>query len=304
MDNDHVHRVTEHITKDYEVVDLAWFPSQMRLHAYVGHDTDNLYLDLPGGRRVDLDRVGAVWHRRVRPFTLDPQLVDETARNFAWSESNEALYGIWPSMDCFWMNPPHADERAGKKVYQHRLAAREGLRIPDTLVTNGINEAYAFLEAHGDTGVIRKAFRNIAQAPRTTIKVGPAEIAKLDAVSFAPVIFQEYIPPALDLRVTVVDGEVFATAFRSTPEYEVDYRLGIASAEVTAYDFPDDVSAKLLSMMDRMELKFGAADFRLTPDGEYVFFEINPAGEYLFCSERTGQPIPQAIAAALERHAS
>jgi hypothetical protein len=30
--------------------------------------------------------------------------------------------------------------------------------------------------------------------------------------------------------------------------------------------------------------------------------EVNPAGEYLFISKRTGQPIPAAIAASLERH--
>jgi hypothetical protein len=41
---------------------------------------------------------------------------------------------------------------------------------------------------------------------------------------------------------------------------------------------------------------------RLTPEGEYVFLEINPAGEYLFISRRTGLPIPEAIASALERH--
>ena len=35
---------------------------------------------------------------------------------------------------------------------------------------------------------------------------------------------------------------------------------------------------------------------------DYRFLEVNPAGEYLFASQRTGQPIPQAIAAALERH--
>ena len=47
---------------------------------------------------------------------------------------------------------------------------------------------------------------------------------------------------------------------------------------------------------------YGASDFRVTPDGDHVFLEVNPAGEYLFASDRTGQPVPQAIAAALARH--
>ena len=302
LDNEHVRRVTQHLSLPHEIVDLSWFPARMRMQAFAGDQVDAFFLDLPDGRRLALDEVGAVWHRRIRAFTLDPALTDETARTFAWSECSEALDGLWHGMDCFWMNPPHADERALKKVYQHRLAQRIGLRIPETLVTNDPDAARAFIETHARTGVIRKAFRNIAQAPRATLKVGPDEMRRIDAVRFAPVIFQEYIPLALDLRVTVVDGEIFTTAFRSTAEYEVDYRGGIGSAEVTPHDLPDEIGQRLLAMMRQMELRFGAVDFRLTPEGEYVFFEINPAGEYLFCVDRTGQPIPEAIAATLERH--
>lgn len=302
-DNEHVRRVTRHLSMPHEIVDLAWFPAQMRMLALAGRDADAFFLDLPDGRRLALDEVGAVWHRRIRPFTLDPALTDATARRFAWSECTEALDGLWHGMNCFWMNPPHADERALKKVWQHRLARRIGLHIPETLVTNSPAEARAFIEAHARCGVIRKAFRNIAEAPRATLMIGPDELACIDAVRFAPVIFQEYIPLALDLRVTVIDGEIFATSFRPPPGHEVDYRGGIDGAEVAAYDLPDEVALKLLAMMRQMELRFGAADFRLTPAGEHVFFEINPAGEYLFCADRTGQPIPEAIAAALERHA-
>jgi glutathione synthase/RimK-type ligase-like ATP-grasp enzyme len=174
--------------------------------------------------------------------------------------------------------------------------------VPETLVTNGPEEAAAFVAAHQATGVIRKAFRNIPQAPRQTHRVGPEELARIDSVRFAPVIFQEYIPGVLDLRVTVVDGEIFATSFRSEPGYEVDYRPGVGTAQVRPYALPEAVEAGLLRLMEAMGLKFGGADFRVTPEGEHVFFEINPAGEYLFASDRSGQPIPQAIAAALERH--
>jgi hypothetical protein len=302
-DNDHVTRVTRHLTIDYEVLDLATIPYKTRLHAYAGREHDALYLDLPSGRRLHLDQVGAVWNRRIKPFTIDPIITDQTGRLFAWSETNEAVQGLWYAMSCFWMNHPTVDEASIRKITQHRVAHQLGLRIPDTLVTNGPDEAREFIERHRATGVIRKAFRNIPQAPRETLKLGVDEIARLDSVRFAPVIFQEYIPLMLDLRVTVVDGEIFATSFRSDQAHEVDYRSGIGSAEVRPYTLPDDVSTRLLHLMDHFGLKYGAVDFRVTPQGEHVFFEVNPAGEYLFASERTGQPIPQAIAAALERHA-
>ena len=68
------------------------------------------------------------------------------------------------------------------------------------------------------------------------------------------------------------------------------------------YELPDDVAARLRRLMDALDLRFGGIDMRVTPEGEHVFLEVNPAGEYLFVTERTGQPVPQAIAAALEQH--
>jgi D-alanine-D-alanine ligase-like ATP-grasp enzyme len=102
--------------------------------------------------------------------------------------------------------------------------------------------------------------------------------------------------------VIVVEDEIFAAAIRSQPEYQTDYRMGIDSAEFSPYTLPNDVASALLELHHRLGLTYGASDFRVTPDGEHVFLEVNPAGEYLFASERTGQPVPQAIAACLERH--
>jgi glutathione synthase/RimK-type ligase-like ATP-grasp enzyme len=44
------------------------------------------------------------------------------------------------------MNPPLADQAAQRKILQLRVAARVGLAVPDTLVTNDPVEAEAFLD--------------------------------------------------------------------------------------------------------------------------------------------------------------
>ncbi len=236
---------------------------------------------------------------------LDPALTDPTSRLFAWSESTEALTGFWRALDCFWMNPPAGDEVAQRKLRQLQLARQVGLEIPATLVTNDPRLARSFVEKHlaqGGPGVIRKAFRNIAEAPRSTEMVTAADLARIDDVRFAPVTFQEFVPAELDLRVIVVEDEVFAVAIRSTAEFQTDYRMGIGSAQFSPWTLPDDVTSALLELHRRLGIVYGASDFRVTPDGRHVFLEVNPAGEYLFATERTGQPVPQAIAAALDRH--
>lgn len=300
--NEHVDEVRTHLTRPHVVVDVGWFPSRLTLAFEADVDHGSLSFGLPDGTVVDLAGVGAVWRRRISPYGLDDGLADETARLFAWSECDEALLGVWHTLPCFWMNAPVADEVAQRKVHQLRVAQAVGLTVPDTVVTNDPHRARSFIDLHGPDNVIRKAFRNISQAPRQTAVVGRDGLAMLDAVRYAPVIFQRYVPAAADLRVTVVDGDVFAAEIVSPPEHAVDYRMGLHSATVRACRLPDDVTDGLRDLMKHLGVAFGAIDLRRTPDGDHVFLEINPAGEYLFISRRTGQPIPQAIAAALERH--
>jgi len=300
-ENEHVEEVRRHLTAPHTVIDLASFPTRLRLSARSGNGDSGIELE-HAGERIDLDDVGAVWCRRIRPFELDEELTHPTSQMFAWSESNEALLGVWYTMPCFWMNPPLGDEVAQRKIHQLRTAEAVGLTVPETLVTNDPDRARGFVELHGPSQVIRKAFRNIEEAPRETALVTQEGLAQIDGVRFAPVIFQRFIPGVEDLRVTVVDGDVFAARIRSHSDHQVDYRAGLATASVDACSLPDEVSTKLLELMARLGVSFGAIDMRLTPEGEYVFFEINPAGEYLFVSRRTGQPVPEAIAGALQRH--
>lgn len=301
-DNEHVGQVVKHLASEPAIVDTGAFPVSVGLSAAFSDQREQLQLSLPGGRRLCLGQVGAVWYRRISPYGLHEALTDSTARLFAWSEANEALLGTWYATDCYWMNPPMADEVSQRKIRQLQAARQVGLTIPDTLVTNEPDLAREFIAARGLGRVVRKAFRNIAQAPRETYLLREDDLAFLDAVRYTPVIFQEFVPVELDLRVTVVDDEIFAAAVSSDERYAADYRPGLASARVVPYNLPDDVAGKVLALMRMFNLQYGAIDLRVTPAGDHVFFEVNPAGEFLFISQRTGQPIPEAIAAALERH--
>jgi hypothetical protein len=52
----------------------------------------------------------------------------------------------------------------------------------------------------------------------------------------------------------------------------------------------------LRSYMKRLGLAYGAVDMRRTPDGDYVFLEINPSGQWLFVEQGSGQGITAALA--------
>lgn len=300
--NEHVDEVQRHLTHEATIVDTGSFPVSLGLSATMGRERECLQLTPPDDHPLCLCKVGAVWYRRISPLKLHDELTDDTARLFAWSEANEALLGLWYSLGSFWMNPPVADEVSQRKIRQLQVARQVGLSIPETLVTNQPNEAREFVALHGVGNVVRKAFRNISQAPRETHRIDESDIELIDSVRYTPVIFQRFVPADLDLRVTVVEDEIFAAAISSEAAYAADYRPGLATAKVTPYTLPPEIAHRVLELMRLFGLQFGALDFRVTPDGDHVFLEVNPAGEFLFISRRTGQPIAQAIAASLERH--
>lgn len=98
-----------------------------------------------------------------------------------------------------------------------------------------------------------------------------------------PVILQEYVEADADIRVTIMGPHLFAAAIRPAPGgYEVDYRMDMAGASFEATSLPVEMERLLRDLMRRLGLVYGAIDLRRTPEGTYVFLEVNPAGEWRF----------------------
>ncbi|MEV7379083.1 MvdC/MvdD family ATP grasp protein [Streptomyces lydicus] len=303
-DEDHtldVVRRLERAGREVVRVDLADFPARAVIN-----------LDYADGERPDCGlttRTGyaslggcrAAWWRRVRPFTVDQRLRTARDQGFAASETSQSLHGLFHSLPCTWVNPPTLDALAHHKPYQWETARRAGLTLPRTLVTNQPERARRFIQDIGVGRTVFKAFLAHTEAWRETRLVRPEDLAQLDAVRYAPVIFQEFVPGA-DLRVTVVGERVFAAEIdASGTSYPVDMRTVVDQAPVRPVTLPPPLTDALLRLMSSLGLVYGAIDLRRRPDGQYVFFEVNPAGQWLFVEHRTGLPISAALAALLAR---
>lgn len=302
--NEDVHAVAvmHHLARlgaEAAVLDLRAFPRDAALSLGFGPDGGERTLRLHD-RTFDLREAGAVWWRRPQPYGLDPAVTDPRASAFALHECHEAIEGLWLTLDAFWINAPARDAAAARKVWQLDVARACGLRTPRTLITNDPGRAREFAEAEGVERTIYKAFQGSEAAWRETRLLRPGEIDLLDAVRVAPVIFQEYVPGDVDLRVTVVGEQIFAAAIRGDKDaYKVDFRMDMKGARITPHTLDPAVCEALLRLMARLGLVYGAIDLRLTPEGDCVFLEINPAGQWLFIEDETTQPISAAVAAAL-----
>ncbi len=281
--------------------DLADFPGKEVIALGYGGGAPTRLELVRGGRAADLARATACWWRRPQHFRLDEGLAPHLA-TFTYNECHEAIAGLWNAIDAPWMNPPHRDEVAAKKSGQLAVARSVGLDVPRTLITNDPGRAREFVRELGVGRVIFKAFSAQENAWRETRVLREAELECIGQVRLAPVIFQEFVPLEADLRVTVVGNTIFPAAIRTgAGAYEADTRMELARAEFRPAKLPRALSRRLLDLMDRLGIVYGAIDLRRTPEGRYVFFEINPAGQWLFVEERTGQPITEAVAKYLAR---
>jgi glutathione synthase/RimK-type ligase-like ATP-grasp enzyme len=280
------------------LLDLSEFPQKYNLSISFDGDTNGQkYILTDGENRIDLADCDVVWWRRPQHFSLHDEITSSTDRNFAYVEANSAWAGLWLSLDAFWINHPTLEEEGARKVYQLRAAQEIGLKIPDTCITSSPADAADFIKKHGSGNVIYKAFAGTEREWRETRLLKENEVDLIDSVKYAPVIFQEFIPGGVDLRITVIGDEIYTGAIYSEhASYKVDFRMVMDEAEIKPFELPGDLKAQLLEYMRRLELVYGAIDMRLTPEGDYIFLEINPSGQWLFVELATGQPITDALA--------
>lgn len=275
------------------LLDTGKYPSSTTLSHRFGSD-DGVRLSIDGVD-VSLDDARVGWWRRPRPFALH-EGIDPDVASFAYSECHEAVTGLWACLQLAWVNPPDRDEVAHHKPFQLHVAREVGLTVPRTLITNDPVAAAEFYEQNRPGRTIFKTFLATEEHWRETRILQADEVPLLDAVRYAPVIFQEFVPAVADIRATVLGDTVIAAAVTPAPQgYAYDYRMDLDGAQFEPTTLDSQTQKRVLALMRRLGIVYGAVDLRRTPEGDEVFLEVNPAGEWLFVEDRTGQPITEAM---------
>jgi MvdD family ATP-grasp ribosomal peptide maturase len=309
-DNESIRMVTEAVEERGGKVfrfDTDRFPTEVKLDIYYGKGAERVVLTSEQGD-FDLSEVSAVWYRRVRigkriSASMDPQL-----RSASVEESRRTVQGMIVSLLALHMDSLESRRLSENKQLQLQIAREIGLDTPRTLTSNNPAAVRAFA-AECEGGMIAKMLSSFAiyeegeEKVVFTTPVKPEDLDDLDGLSLCPMTFQERVPKALELRVTIVGRRVFAASIDSQKNREAQEDWRRQGREMIRdwqpYDLPDAVAAKLLELMARFGLRYGAIDVIVTPDGRHVFLEVNPVGEFFWLERAPGLPISSAIADTL-----
>lgn len=286
-------------------VDTDRYPTEVLLSSTAGEGDVLVW----GDEAVPSSDVAAVWLRHLgapRP----PEGLDPAFHNGCRHESFAALRGFLDGLHAArFIDPFDAVQAAENKLRQLRLARAAGLEVPRTLVSNDPARVRAFFaEESPRGGVVAKMLTALSWGMTgggpmvRTSAVTADDLDDLDGLACSPMVFQARIAKARELRVAYVAGRCFVGAIDTAhvEGAEVDWRVAAPGRARWQPDvLPDAVTEGLRRLMRSLGLRFGAADFIVTPDGRCVFLEVNPCGEWGMLTRDLGLPIPEAIADAL-----
>jgi glutathione synthase/RimK-type ligase-like ATP-grasp enzyme len=264
------------------------------------------------GQRVAFHDICAAWYRRSRGLHAplpSLNLLHGDLENFVRVQSSATLSGLFAGLQTLWVGQPFKLRQAEVKAVQLAEASKAGLTTPTTLISNDPERAAVFVEALRDTDCAIKPLiatrvdsEEGARLPLTTIL--PRGHA-LDSVAPAPSIFQPYIEKAYELRCVVMGERIFTAKLDSQAHESTrkDWRAGdVEQHEV--FDLPERVQAGLHRLLRSFGINFASIDMIVTPEGEFVFLDLNPNGQWLWLEEELGLPLVAGMADLLTREYS
>lgn len=298
--------------KEVGVLDYSRFPTSATL-TFELTDSPRVSLRLADGTRVDARNIESVLNRRQLEPMAPQTLRDQRIREYIVRESRNFLDALPQIIPVFWLNNPDHNRVASRKPYQLLLAKELGFSVPPTAITNDPEDAGSFVNnMPGDiaaktlwTPGISVSDESDAERHFTLYTAKQSQeqaLAGIAKVQNCPVIFQPYVEKAFELRITVVESQVFSCAIHSQNSEKTrhDWRnYDLANTPHEPYQLPALVEERCVRLVQKLGLSFGCIDMIVTPSGEYVFLEINPNGQWLWIEHLTGLPISDAIAELL-----
>jgi ATP-grasp ribosomal peptide maturase len=302
--------IRELIARDVAVfrVDTAWFPRELVLDARLSSDgrwTGELRTD---HRRVDLEDISSIWYRGPGAFCFAEGMTD-VERAYAHREARLGLGGVLASLDVGWVNHPNRSADAIYKPLQLATAARCGLTIVPTVVTNSA-EAVRRLVADSPHGVVRKSLgpSTVTEGGTLTVafthRLSTADLADLTGVDATATQAQHWVDKIHEARVVVVGQRMFTILIRAGSDASwVDWRADYPALNYEWVDTPPEVEKGLRAYLDELSLAYAAIDFAIDADGQWVFLESNSSGQYFWLETHTGAPITAALSELLAQGA-
>lgn len=268
------------------------------------------------GVEIDSSDIKVVWFRRWA-YTADvsvPKLFSEQSYRtdsnvfFASNHVFKELQGVTKFFfstlsSAQWLSEPKT--AAPNKLHVLKLAAECGLDVPDSLVTADANELRRFIAEHG--AVITKPISDMLlcsfgdrQYATYTSVIDDEFVAEHPRQASFPSLYQERLDKKYEIRTFYLDGVCYSMAMFTQQKAMTkgDFRKYCYADPVreVPYQLPAAIEESIRKLMKELSLDTGSIDIVRTPDGRFVFLEVNPVGQFGMVSVPCNYKLEQKVA--------
>jgi glutathione synthase/RimK-type ligase-like ATP-grasp enzyme len=179
-----------------------------------------------------------------------------------------------------------------RKPHQLDVIRSLGCEVPETLITNNPDDAFAFLEQYPDSIV--------KPAAGGALTLNPIEVSSelLKQIRIAPAIFQQRIRGD-DIRVIVIGDEVVSAACILVPPDTIDFRgdneYAQGNIKYQEVELPAKVKQDSLRICQALGYRYGGIDLKRSRENRFVFLECNNSPIYLDVENKLGHPITETL---------
>ncbi|MXV13901.1 grasp-with-spasm system ATP-grasp peptide maturase [Hufsiella ginkgonis] len=280
-----------HYNKSYHRINCQ--PS-VEIHSMEIADQCRMLLRV-GDQEIDINEIEAFWHRNGH-ITIDfpATLISD---DFPYKKDLFSHFRNEKRKTSEYLHHQFRKKKSLGNYFQadlNKLIALEQARalsipVPPTLVTTSKKTLVSFLTKYG-----KAICKPISDALMLT-DIDEGTVAYYTNVltdenvnslgdHFPLSLFQQRIIKKYELRIFYLDGEFYSMAIFSQSDEQtmVDFRKynHRKPNRTVPYSLPPDIQDKLRQLMKQLDLNIGSIDMAVTPENEYVFFEVNPVGQF------------------------
>lgn len=244
-----------------------------------------------------------IWIRRPA-ITIDEKKLhpaDKIYSQYQCTSFRNSIYDII-SQDAFVINPRENAIKASSKIIQNKYAIEVGFNTPSTLYSNDPKQIRTFIKNNNGKVVFKPLnaliweTKDLAWINYTSI-IHQEDLVENKLLMATPAIYQELIPKAYELRITMMGEHAFGAKILSqqTKQGKLDWRKSYNELNIEYWEVPKKLSALCFEFLQKLGLVFGCFDFIVTPEGKWVFLEVNQMGQFLFLERYMKFPLLDAF---------
>lgn len=201
------------------------------------------------------------------------------------------INGIVDDFDGKVLTKPYILRKTENKIFQLLYAKRNGFTVPKSFIGNS-NEAAKIYS--GKKSIIKPISIGKVNCGNEVEIYQTSYLSEIEEdISLTPVYLQNYIYKNYEIRMTYINGCFFPVRIDSKDK--LDWRKNYSGHVYSIVDCPKDIINKCNCLLDDFDLKFGAFDFIVNENGEWVFLEVNPNGQWQWLEQALKLPISEKI---------